>query len=264
VNLDAQKFSTELGDSIPTPRYTRSNVKLERDTLITVVPESCEIKFDPVELMKSWDGSWTRFLFDFELDQDLIGEVALVHVSIQVAGIEIACISNCAIEVTESQQCNAEENPLAYAKLSNQTSTLYQRIFVSYSQRDREITERYKLAQIALGNEAFIDVDDLRAGENWKAGLATAIDDADVFQLFWSRNSASSEYCRYEWTYALEFRCPDSKYESFIRPVYWEKPMPAPPPELSHINFKFVPFGGKAKLEGGGDEGKLSRQGQDT
>lgn len=181
-----------------------------------------------------------------------------------MAGIEIACISNCAIEVIESQQCDADDNPLAHAKLGNQTSTLYQRIFVSYSRQDREITERYKLAQIALGNEAFIDVDDLRAGENWKAGLARAIDVVDVFQLFWSRNSANSEYCRFEWNYALEFRCPDSKCEGFVRPVYWEKPMPDPPPELSHVNFKYVPFDGNAKLNENRVGGELSGQGRDA
>jgi hypothetical protein len=264
VNLDTQKFSTELGDSIPTPRRSRSNVKLARDTLITVVPECREVEFDPPELTKRWDGSWTRFLFDFKLDQELVSEIVLVRISIQVAGIEIACISNCAIEVIESQQCDADENPLAHAKLGNQTSTLYQRIFVSYSRQDREITERYKLAQIALGNEAFIDVHDLRAGENWKAGLARAIDVADVFQLFWSRNSANSEYCRYEWNYALEFCCPDSKCEGFVRPVYWEKPMPEPPPELSHVNFKYVPFDGNAKLNENRVEGERSGQGRDA
>jgi hypothetical protein len=97
-----------------------------------------------------------------------------------------------------------------------------------------------------LGNETFIDTDDLRAGEDWKAGLAKAIDDADVFQLFWSNNSANSECCRYEWKYAVASRCPDSKCEGFIRPVYWEKPMPKPPPELSDVNFKYVALTGNA------------------
>jgi hypothetical protein len=246
VNSDAQKFSDEFGDIFPRPRHCRSNVKLDRGTLIKVVLECIELKFDPIELTKKWDGGWTRFLFDFEAEQELVGEVISIRISIQVAGIEIACINNCAIEVMKSQQRDTNENPLAHAKLDNKTSNLYQKIFISYSRHDQEITERYKLAQIALGNEAFIDVDNLRTGENWMAGLAKAIDVADVFQLFWSGNSANSEYCRYEWTYALKFRCPDTKCEGFIRPVYWRKPMPDPPPELSHLNFKYVPFGGNA------------------
>ncbi|WP_222104811.1 hypothetical protein, partial [Candidatus Accumulibacter aalborgensis] len=54
---------------------------------------------------------------------------------------------------------------------------------------------------------------------------------------------------REEWQYALQYRCPDSKCEGFIRPVYWQKPMPDPPPELSHVNFKYVPLADRIKVE---------------
>ncbi|MEO1442918.1 MAG: toll/interleukin-1 receptor domain-containing protein, partial [Chloroflexota bacterium] len=88
----------------------------------------------------------------------------------------------------------------------------------------------------------FIDVDNLRTGEDWQAGLAKAIDDADIFQLFWSSYSAESKYCCYEWEYAMEQKCPDNRCATFIRPVYWQKPMPKVPDPLRHLNFKFVPF----------------------
>lgn len=100
----------------------------------------------------------------------------------------------------------------------------------------------YAAAQSALGNELFIDVDSLRAGEDWRAGLARAIDGVDVFQLFWSRHSAASEYCQHEWQYAYASRCRDTACDGFIRPVYWEEPMPAPPEELSDIQFRYVEF----------------------
>jgi tetratricopeptide (TPR) repeat protein len=256
VHLDAQKFSAELGAAVPTPRQSRNTTKLERDTLVTMVPECPQIRFDPPELIKRWDGNWTRFLFDFEMNRELIGEVLLVQISIQVAGIEIASIRNCAIEVTESAASqvrraptdHARKNPLPDAELATKTSALYQKIFVSYSRRDREVTEKYKVAQVALGNDTFIDVDNLRAGEDWRAALARAIDQADVFQLFWSFNSASSEHCRYEWMYALQVRCPDGHCEGFIRPVFWQKPMPDPPPELKDLNFRYAPLAGEMKL----------------
>jgi hypothetical protein len=242
VNIDAQKFSKEFGDSLPRPRHTGSNAQLRLHAPITVIPECSNVDFDPPELTKKWDGRCTRFLFDFELNPNLADDSVLVRISIQLDGIEIASIKNCAIEVIESQPYDTEKNPLAQAKQRNQTSILYQNIFVSYSRRDSKITKINKLAQIALGNKPFIDVDDLRSGENWKAGLAEAIDIADVFQLFWSENSANSKFCRYEWNYALKTRCPKSTCEGFIRPVYWKEPMPDPPPELSDINFRYVPF----------------------
>jgi hypothetical protein len=126
----------------------------------------------------------------------LIGEVIPVRVSIQVAKIDIASINNCANEVTETQHSEVDENLLGDAKSAHQTSTLYQKISISHSRSDRKIAKKYKFARDALRNDSFVDVDNLRAGQNWKPGLAKGIDDADVFQLFRSKNSASSEYCR--------------------------------------------------------------------
>jgi formylglycine-generating enzyme required for sulfatase activity len=64
------------------------------------------------------------------------------------------------------------------------------------------------------------------------------IHQADVFQLFWSRNSMNSDYVHQEYSYALSLH-----RDGFVRPVYWEDPMPEskekklPPPELQEIHF---------------------------
>ena len=61
---------------------------------------------------------------------------------------------------------------------------------------------------------------------------------ADVFQLFWSTNSIESDFVRQEWEFALNLGRP-----SFIRPVYWEEPMPErteiglPPASLRALHF---------------------------
>lgn len=240
VSNDVRRFASDLGDHVPRPREARGLVGLKKNTAVTVVPECLALDFDPPALTKKWDGTWTRFAFDFRPNQDLVGEVVVFRFSIQVAGIEVAAIENCAIEVLEADT-SASEAP-DEVDWSDQTSGLYQTIFISYSRKDQEITEQYKLAQLALGNEAFLDVDDLRTGQSWKWALENAIANADVFQLFWSPNSAASQYCKFEWQRALSVR-PPSERGGFIRPVYWHKPMPEPPPELSHIHFKYVPLG---------------------
>ena len=76
----------------------------------------------------------------------------------------------------------------------------------------------------ALGDEYLQDVLTLRSGERWQARLPELIEEADVFQLFWSSNSMRSPYCREEWEHALALRRP-----LFVRPVYWEDPMPQDP-----------------------------------
>ena len=137
-----------------------------------------------------------------------------------------------------------DKNPLAVAKFGTHTTVPYQLIFVSYSRSDSRVVEMYRRVQQAVGNEVFMDTYSIRAGEEWHAALALGIDTADVFQLFWSKNSAESLAVKDEWNYALAYRCPKTRGVGFIRPIYWTLPMPAPPPEeLRHLNFRYVPLG---------------------
>ena len=66
-----------------------------------------------------------------------------------------------------------------------------------------------------------------------------AISEASVFLLFWTRNSMHSLEVRQEWEYALSLNRP-----RFIRPVYFERPVPGIPiPEELAVNyFTFVPI----------------------
>jgi hypothetical protein len=94
------------------------------------------------------------------------------------------------------------------------------------------------------------DVLDLRAGEVWNTRLCELIESADVFQLFWSRNSMDSPFVRQEWEHALRIPKPD-----FVRPVYWEQPFPTreglPPEGLARLHFAFV--GGGPASDGAAD-----------
>src|SRR5258708_26341203 len=93
---------------------------------------------------------------------------------------------------------------------------------------------------MAQGYDVLIDIDKLRSGEHWSQALMELIDRADIFQLFWSQNSSKSEYVHQEWEYALKKSA--TKGERFIRPVYWEKPLIAPPPALEPLHFANVPL----------------------
>lgn len=245
IETDIAKFKSELGGAIPKPQKAKQAVALELDTKITVVPECDELEFEPQSLTKKWHGDKTRFDFEFRPTGDLEDETLFIRISIQIAGIEIAHIKS-ALEIVSPAEMLVDDsvsfNPLINARVNTNPVTPYQRIFISYSRRDSRVAKSYKIVQTALGNDAFLDVDNLRTGEDWRGGLAHAIDKADIFQLFWSEHSASSEYCRHEWEYAVKTRCPEDNCEGFIRPVYWREPMPSPPPELSHLHFRFVPF----------------------
>jgi hypothetical protein len=114
----------------------------------------------------------------------------------------------------------------------------YQRIFASYSHADTAVVQRVERCIRVLGHEYLRDTQVLRSGEMWSERLRELIEQAEVFQLFWSRNSMNSSYVRREWEHAL---CLNRAY--FVRPVYWEEPLPRdpgknlPPPELARLHF---------------------------
>ena len=66
------------------------------------------------------------------------------------------------------------------------------------------------------------DQRDLRSGETWSPRLLELIDQADVFQLFWSTAAMRSAHVRCEWEHALSLG-----RSAFVRPTYWEDPLPA-------------------------------------
>lgn len=119
-----------------------------------------------------------------------------------------------------------------------QRATRYNKIFASYSHRDTSVVEAVQRYVETTGDRYLIDAKTLRSGEVWQLRIAELIEQADVFQLFWSRNAMASQFVRREWEHALHLGRPD-----FIRPVYWEDPMaedPArglPPDDLRRLHF---------------------------
>jgi hypothetical protein len=96
-----------------------------------------------------------------------------------------------------------------------------------------------------LGVEVLLDRLDLRSGDDWRATLARMISDADVFQLYWSVAAAASSEVQHEWQLALDLsKTRDRPHGSgsrrpsnFIRPLYWQTPMPPLPEALTHLHF---------------------------
>jgi predicted Ser/Thr protein kinase len=123
--------------------------------------------------------------------------------------------------------------------LESTTARAYRRIFASYSHKDEAIVRQFERLVKVLGDEFLRDAVQLRCGEVWEQRLLRMIDEADIFQLFWSWNALQSEFVRKEWEYALGLKRPH-----FIRPTYWEEPLPAapernlPPEELRRLHFQ--------------------------
>jgi hypothetical protein len=129
----------------------------------------------------------------------------------------------------------------ANAATTHESAKRFRQIFASYSHRDIEVVEEVERYVTLTGDRYMIDVKTLRSGEIWDERLRELIDAADIFQLFWSRNAMYSPYVRQEWEYALQL-----SREGFVRPVYWEEPLPEDPQhdlptsELRKLHFSRV------------------------
>jgi hypothetical protein len=230
---------------------TPQSLKLVPGSPITVVSESRAGRCEPSSITRIWNKvpylarGWIDFAFDFENDQDSTTSIIECHFSIQIHCIEIARLS---VQVQLTGDSPTPSASSVGPRFCNESAAPYQRIFVSYSRKDLEVIEVYRAAQLALGNELFIDTYSLPPGGDWRQEIARAIGVSDIFQLFWSEHSARSQHVREEWSHALSCKQPQSQGEGFIRPVYWIRPMPAPPPaELEHLNFRYVDLGSHVK-----------------
>ena len=170
-----------------------------------------------VRASRALDGHTVRGALRVYLGAIVVADVAL---AIRVGGAALAAV--------------APEVESAHARP-------YRRIFPSYSHLDEPIVQQVEAYARTLGDEYLRDVTHLRSGELWSERLADFIRTADVFQLFWSRNSMASTWVRREWEYALSLGRP-----FFIRPTYWEMPMPEgpdlPPPALRALHFQRLPL----------------------
>jgi hypothetical protein len=209
-----------------------------REETLTFVPDVPGVEFNPPLRSFRWTESVHREEFRFRAGPDLAGQTARGRLSVFLGDILLADVS-LAIPV-EQQGRTPDEDAPAEAEHAQP----YRKIFASYSHKDRHIVEQIERLARALGDEYLRDWNHLRAGEAWDDRLLQMIEEADVFQLFWSRSSMESPYVRREYEHALSLNRPN-----FVRPTYWEEPLPSdpdrglPPATLLCLHFQRIgPF----------------------
>ncbi len=196
--------------------------------LITATPRMEGFQFNPPSASVYFYEDWHRFAFKLRATG---AQRDASHVGFVTFTVEGVIVADVPMVITVSESVTETET-------ASETADPYQAIFCSYSHRDTPIVERVEAAYKALGLEYLRDVTTLRSGQHWNEELMHMIEEADIFQLFWSENAAASKYVEQEWRHALALA---QERAAFIRPVYWTQPMPPPPPELGHIHFAYQP-----------------------
>ena len=219
-----------------------------RESELTFVPEIDGMEFNPPRRTFRWLEDVHKEEFRLRASPALTGSVARGRLTVFLgvlilADVELA-IRIASTAATPTLQPAASQTPSRTidpreVALEAVHAHPYRKIFPSYSHLDVAIVEQAEVLGRALGDVYVRDRTVLRSGEDWNARLLELIDEADIFQLFWSSNAMRSEYVRQEWEYALS-----RGRRFFIRPTYWEEPMPRstdpelPPPKLSQLHFQ--------------------------
>ena len=219
--LDYSGVSSEFPKSLPPGCPIR--ISLQSDSLRT----------NPSELTINWYEPYNRLPFRISpVDETNVGYSASLNVDIFADDLAVASM-RLAIAVNSNVRCE-------HAKRAASDAAWYEDIFASYARENLPIVRHLKERYEALGLYMFIDLEDLRSGAAWQTALREKISGSDLFQLFWSDHARQSKYVADEWRHALGLR--EVKGARFVRPVYWDEPIPPVPEDLADINFRKITF----------------------
>ena len=200
---------------------------------MTFLPEVEGIEFNPPRATFFWLEDVHRQEFRFRANPGMDGKQARGRITVFL-GAKIVADVLINIRIDSNVQIDQQsENTV-------QTSSRpYRKVFASYSHKDTAIVEEVERIIESFGDSYLRDSKTLRSGENWDERLETLINEADIFQLFWSHSSMRSDFVRREWEHAVSLN-----RTHFVRPVYWENPLPEdqenglPPDPLNRLHFQ--------------------------
>jgi serine/threonine protein kinase len=219
-----------------------------QESELTFVPEVRGIEFNPTSRSFVWEETVHREEFRLRTSAELNGQTAKGRMTVYLGSLILAEVP-LSIRVDGNQESEPKAEPHEIDR-----ARPYRKIFASYARKDSWIVAELKKYAQALGDEYVRKHARLRAGEEWSDRLQQLIEEADIFQLFWSSNSMHSPFVRREWECALSLG-----RTNFIRPCYWETPLPTcaeknlPPEELRRVHFQRIPFARRAITPAGDD-----------
>jgi hypothetical protein len=109
--------------------------------------------------------------------------------------------------------------------------------FASYASPDRvDVLERVSSIRRSTGMDVFVDVVDLRMGDQWNPALEKHILSSDRFLLFWSENAAKSEWVKWEREQAVKAKGEDVLELHLLR----QTPIDLVPQELRKYHFNDI------------------------
>lgn len=212
-----------------------SSSAIPHESEITVIANGEKLEFNPSQRSFQWLEDIHKEEFRFRSINANNGDTLRGSIRIFLGSIQIADIFF-GIKVFNSGTENDNFQPVESSKANH-----YRKIFASYSHKDVSVLKQIEQHALALGDKYLRDINHLRSGEVWSERIKEMIEEADIFQLFWSTNSMRSSFVKKEYEYALSLGKPN-----FVRPTYWQIPLPEspeerlPPEELKNLHFQRI------------------------
>ena len=183
-----------------------------------------------LEEERVWTGKYQNFSFSVDIPGDFKKRQILFEVGVYINNVIASNLSFTAdVDAEKEQRLSIQRKDILSA-------------FVSYAREDRlrvlSIVQGMRQARRDL--DIFMDVKDLRSGDEWEKVLEHEIADRDIFYLCWSIAASKSKNVEKEWRYALSCKGLDC-----IEPVPIDPPELCPPPDelkKKHFNDTLLYF----------------------
>jgi hypothetical protein len=228
VEHEIQKLQQVQGSGYESVKAYLSDT-IPEGTRISISVSSEDFDLNPDEISIKWFEDYYRFPFRVRLRKQAESEVE-ASITIQVLADDLPIG-----ELIVSTGVTAGG---VTQKINTAHMQWYSDIFASYAHQDMAVVQHFRQRYEALGMTLFVDEYGLRSGVEWEKALLKQIRASDIFQLFWSPAASSSKNVTWEWQNALELV--PIKGSAFIRPIFWQDPMPAAPKELSTLHFRRI------------------------
>jgi serine/threonine protein kinase len=199
--------------------------KVARGTVLSVSLRIDELTTDALEGTILWDGEIGNVTFSISVPNGISRGTKSGFATVHVGSLRIAAIH---FFITIGQKATSSDQVFS-------RGVKHRTAFASYASEDRDavLARIQGIQKVAPKLDVFLDVLNLRSGEDWSKRLWKEIPSRDIFYLFWSESASRSNWVEIEWRCALEARGLD-----FIDPVPLVSPSKVPPPrELASRHF---------------------------
>lgn len=202
-------------------------------TTLTIVPNVIGAAFEPSRVEVVVGDAPQELAFRMTVPRETPPGPIDGYIDIFVGPLIIGQVA-VAFDVVPAKAVAIPEQTPATKLMEIANATIFDKIFVSYSQRDSAVIDLCVQTYQRLGVTVLLDRLELRSGDDWRATLAGLIEQSDIFQLYWSTAATASSEVEHEWRMALGL---GKTRDRFIRPLYWETPLPPIPDPLRHLHF---------------------------